>query len=121
MMKYDYLISPLFTKISTQRWQIVALLVSKKPISLAPNNPHKTHPLSHYSNSKRQSTHAEIRCLRNTPKSKIKGGILYVWRRGHTGAYRLAKPCVMCMQTIKKVGVKKVIYTTNNGFEEIKI
>ncbi|MEK6861390.1 MAG: hypothetical protein AABY07_05445 [Nanoarchaeota archaeon] len=102
-----------------QRWKIVAILANKKPISVAVNDLNKSHPIvAHFNPARRM--HAELSCLIKAPKEKIDNSIMYVWRFGHTGLL-LANPCDMCVNEMRNGGVKKVIYSTSEGFIERKI
>ena len=103
-----------------QRWNIIALLSNKKPVTITTNDTDKTHPdISRIYPHRR--THAEFRCINKTPKDKLKNAILTVVR-WNGEQFKLAKPCDMCMEYIIEAGIKRVIYSTNdNNFAEIKI
>lgn len=118
-MKYTNLITNELDNISDQRWKIIAILVSKKPIAIASNVLDKTHPINAKDNPYK-GMHAEIRCLRKAPPNKIKNSVMYVLRWSN-GIFRLAKPCPMCMEHIEKADIKKVIYSTEKGMEEMKV
>ena len=122
-MKHTNLINRALDSIpQQQRWQLVALLTNKHPVAIATNDPMKTHPYVNSFNTLKR-LHAEIRCIKKAPKSKLKNGILYVIRRSGKGDFRLAKPCTMCLDFIGEAGIKKVIYSTNNidEFEVISV
>ena len=111
--KYEYLLRPEFKAIEHQRWRIISIISNKHPIAIASNRAHSL-PSRNYNN------HSEIRCIKKTPKNKLKNGILYVYRLGFSG-YRLAKPCPNCQKAIKAAGIKKVVFSTNEGkFEEMR-
>lgn len=93
-----------------RRWRIVAVLVNKKPLSVACNDPEKTHPVIHKQNPAKR-LHAEIRCIRNAPITKVAGSVLYVWRFNTFDQIRLSKPCDICMGFLKEMQVKKVVYS----------
>jgi tRNA(Arg) A34 adenosine deaminase TadA len=118
-MRYANLITAELDTIKDQRWKLVAILVSKKPVAVTSNNVDKTHPTTTTYNS-HQRLHAEIRCLRKAPKSKIKDSTMYVLRWS-SGKFRLAKPCKTCMGWLVKMAVKRVIYSTDTGFEELRL
>lgn len=70
------------------------------------------------------SLHAEQAAILQLLKdiSKLKGASLLVTRLKSKGFLGLAKPCEMCMDLIKQVGIKEVFYTTNEGMlERIKV
>ena len=51
----------------------------------------------------------------------LNGATLYTYRERKDGDYGLAKPCPRCMQLIKLVGIKKLVYTTNGGMAKEKL
>lgn len=110
--KYYSLIINMLPPLIHQRWKVIAVLIGKKPISIATNNLEKTHPIMSKANPNKRA-HAEIRCLRNAPLEKIKGSTIHVYRFSE-GSFRMAKPCPTCMSYIQEMGVKKIIYTTNH-------
>ena len=118
--KYDYIKQEEFNRISDQRWKIVAILVNKKPISVATNSLRKTNVFTSRFNSDRKM-HAEIRCIMKSPRSKVKNSTLYIWRLNKNNKYCNSRPCEMCMKFIKDVGIKKIIYTTDDNYGEERI
>jgi len=64
--------------------------------------------------------HAEEHAI-NMCKSNTKGATIFVLRVNSQGKLRNSKPCPECMATIKRAGIKTIYYTTNNGWEEIKL
>lgn len=70
-----------------------------------------------YSNS----IHAEVHAVKNC-KTEIEGKDVVVVRLKYDDRhFGLSKPCPSCMNYLKSVGVRKVIYTTDTSFEVIKI
>lgn len=62
------------------------------------------------------------RILRQQDGLKHLGGaVIYVTRFNKTGNTRLAKPCSFCMELIQSVGIKRVVYTTADGTNTIKL
>ena len=59
--------------------------------------------------------HAELGCILGLPRSATTGSTLFVCRVNRRGEFRLSRPCYMCHNALKHVGVKKVYYTTNEG------
>lgn len=63
--------------------------------------------------------HAEIqsllRCKDNLPHT------IEVERYNAAGDMVLAAPCAICMQAIKAYGVKRIRYTTPEGWKEISV
>jgi deoxycytidylate deaminase len=58
--------------------------------------------------------HAELGAIIGMDRHITDGATLYVARVGREGDYKLSKPCSMCHQALKHVGVKRVVYTINN-------
>ena len=75
--------------------------------------------------------HAEINCIHNLLKyeknyRKLKNYSLFVIRIGKDEngniVLRNAKPCKYCTESIKRIGLKKIIYSNDDGeLEKIKI
>lgn len=62
-------------------------------------------------------SHAEARLARKlTPNS-----IVFVARNTKNGNTAMSKPCRTCQRILKNAGVKKVYYTTSQGFEMMKL
>ena len=53
----------------------------------------------------------------NDGQKHLIGSIIYVQRFNNKGETKLAKPCRYCQELIKAVGIKKVIYTSNNAVD----
>lgn len=64
--------------------------------------------------------HAEESVLRQVGDDAC-GATLYVARVGAAGHTRLARPCLRCMHRILDTGIRKVVWTTNTGIEELVI
>ena len=84
----------------------------------ASNSYKKTHPLqSHFANlvglPQKIYLHAEIACLIRSGSAKIH--TLHVSRYNKRGDLRNAMPCPVCMAAIKAYGVRRVLYSKNNG------
>jgi len=62
--------------------------------------------------------HAEIKCIDKAMKS---GKIVHMLKveRIENGLYENAKPCNICQFAIKYFRIKKVIYSTREGFKEL--
>jgi deoxycytidylate deaminase len=58
------------------------------------------------------STHAEEVAIRDAGEDNIKGAIIYVARVNRHGNDRDSKPCPRCSKLIERVGIKRVIFTS---------
>lgn len=46
----------------------------------------------------------------------LKGAEIYVYRKLANGNSAMARPCSSCMKLIRQCGIRKIHYTTNDGF-----
>ena len=61
------------------------------------------------------ATHnAEIGCILGLDRSVTRGSTVYVARVGKLGNMKISKPCEMCEEVLRHVGVRKVVYTIND-------
>lgn len=60
--------------------------------------------------------HAEVRAVLNKPRSATEGCDIYVVRLSSDGkSLRMAKPCAMCQEVLKRAGIRRVFYSTNGS------
>lgn len=97
----------------------MACVIAKgnKIISLGFNQK-KTHPKSIASYN---MIHAEIAALLGIDFNKTKGCTAYVYRENWNGCGAMAKPCIGCETALRMAGIKRIVYSTNNNFEEMRI
>lgn len=101
---------------STYDHKLGAVLYKKnRVLSIGYNKPNKTHPKS---TTQFKTQHAEFDAIMGLSREDLHGATLLVVRNAKSGT-RMAKPCKCCMSLIEKVGIKKVIFSTNEGFEEL--
>ena len=62
--------------------------------------------------------HAEVDALLPLIKKKIdlSRASIYVYREHKDGSVASARPCSRCMKLIKKCGIKKIYYSTDDGY-----
>ncbi len=106
---------------------IGAVIVKKNRIISVGKNSKKTHPiqkyydryLSYYNDVKFQHhIHAEISAIVNANED-LAGCTLYIYRVDATGKYlKNCRPCDACYALIRKTGIKRIVYTINNGYAE---
>lgn len=100
---------------ATHKFRIGCVVYAKKPIAITQNEGNKTHPnLPGLVNK----LHAEMRALKYL--NNVQGAVMVVVR-GSKQNPRLARPCSHCLDIIKEAGIKKVIFTTDAGFEILKL
>lgn len=110
---------------SYKRIKVGAIVVLKKQIISVGVNSYKTHPLQKYYNKYRDipddsnhTLHAEMEAILRVPKDLgLEDAILYSYRE-HPLTHQLAnsRPCPSCMALIKSKGVRKLCYTTEDGY-----
>lgn len=73
-------------------------------------------------NKGRATLHAELGAILNMPKDSTEGADIYVVRVNRQRELRNSKPCAMCYEAMKFVGIKRVFYSNEAGqFEMMKI
>ena len=65
------------------------------------------------------TVHAELGVVLGMPRNVTSGSDVYVCRINREGDFRSSKPCAMCHEVLKHVGVKRVYYTTNDNTVEM--
>jgi len=63
--------------------------------------------------------HAELGCILGMSRAVTAGADIYVCRINKQGLFRNSKPCAMCHEVLKHVGVKRVYYTTGDNTIEM--
>lgn len=96
------------------------IVKNKRIVSVGHNRPLKTHPMIRKYNEYK-TIHAEIDCIIGYNRDLLKDAIIYVYREHKDGSLAMSRPCNVCFQILKDIGITKVIYTTENGIKEEKI
>lgn len=78
-------------------------------------NKKKTHPLS---TTRFNNIHAELSAIINSGIEDLSGCSIYVYRETKQKQIALARPCEHCVKMLKQVGISKVFYTTDNGYQQ---
>jgi deoxycytidylate deaminase len=74
---------------------------------------------SHSGSGTKWSIHAEVRCTAN---KQSKGATVYIYREhGLTGTPLYSRPCSTCREWLNTIGVKRIIYTTEDGYMEERL
>ena len=112
--------------------KIGAVVVSKhRIISSGFNSNIKTHPLQKKYNQYRfaedsaHKCHAELSALLPLIKDDVDlaDASIFTYRKHKNGDLACSRPCKSCMELIKDVGIKKIFYTTEDGYarEDLKM
>ena len=62
--------------------------------------------------------HAEISAILGMPRKATQGADMYVVRINNFCEWRMSKPCCMCEEALRFVGVKRVFYTLDDEHYE---
>jgi len=66
--------------------------------------------------------HAELGAILNMGRENTANSDVYVVRTNIFGEFRNSRPCLMCQEAMKFVGVKRVFYSSgHNQFEMMKL
>lgn len=70
----------------------------------------------------RATLHAELGCILNVEKECTQNADVYVVRINPAGQLKNSKPCPMCKEAMRFVGIKRCFYSTDYGtFEMVKL
>lgn len=99
-------------KLSTMRQKHGAIIVKSGRILSMGFNTSRNESISNYPASS-YSNHAESMAIRMVPNSEILvGSKLFVARVSRRGNLAYSRPCDICMESIVRVGIKSIVYTT---------
>ena len=112
------------------RYKVGAVVVmNHRIISSGHNSDSKTHPLQKKYNKYRftdegeHKQHAELAAILPLIREKVdlSNAVIFTHRVHKNGAFAMSRPCKSCMQLIKDVGIKKICYTTEDGYASERI
>ena len=110
--------------------KIGAVAVFRRTIIAQGRNQDKTHPLQQQYNIYRYNVngnhyypskiHAEMEIISKIRYLDINFSEveIYVYRETKSGKRAMVRPCAACTKALKDLGIKKVFYTTNDGYCE---
>jgi len=111
-------------KSASKTYPMGAVIFNKKRIiSAGYNQSGKTHPMMlQMNNPYIMGLHAEMHACIGVNPDDLKRASICVVRLRKNSKYGLAKPCMKCLVFLTEVGIRKVIYSTNNStFETLKV
>lgn len=105
------------------RIKIGSAIVKKNRIVAVGCNENKTHPIQkkydkYRGYSTKHTLHAEIASIINGNKDDLLGSTMYIYRNDKNGNLSICRPCKACYAMIRKVGIKRIVYTIPNGYAE---
>lgn len=116
-----------------EKVHIGCVLVYNNRVISAGYNSDKSHPLQDKYNRYRNlngsrimaKLHAETMAVQKLSHMDIdwKKVVAYNWREGKDGRPMLSRPCPSCMRMLQDLGIRKIVYSTENeiGFCEERI
>lgn len=110
---------------SYPNFKVGAAIFFKKKIISTGLNQGKSHPHvkergPDYSLSVHAELHAIFKAEKRNP-NMLKGSTLVVYREDREGNIKSSRPCPMCMERIKAVGIKFIVYSTEQGMVTEKV
>lgn len=113
-----------------KQFHIGCVAVSGHKIISSGYNSYKTNPMQKRLNVYRfnvdtnHTVHAELSCLLpliNRRDIDFSNVSLYIYREHKSGELALARPCKSCFELIKKLGIRDIYYSNENGFSHEEI
>ena len=113
------------SELSNHKQKLGAVVVNKhRVISTGYNSHTKCHSLQAKLDKERfgQDTPGRVHAETSALLPFIQGGIdlsgasIYVHRSHKDGSCGMARPCASCIKLIKQCGIKKIYYTTDDGY-----
>lgn len=114
-----------------RRSRLAAMLVYKNDVIAVGYNKKKTHPMAQRFQKHEEAIylHAEVDCIKNALRvvepELLQKCTMYVLRMKRPDdnpkvfVRGMSKPCCGCHHAIEQFGIKKVYYTTDEGFETL--
>ena len=107
-----------------KRYQLGCVCIYKNKVLSVGFNSNKTHPIQAKYNKERftedtpHKRHAEVHALSSLIDSDVDFSKIdiYVFRCFKNGQLAMARPCKSCMKLIQDLGIKRIHYTTENGY-----
>jgi deoxycytidylate deaminase len=96
------------------KFRLGAVLVHKNSIVSVGTNSYKTHPLMR-KRTEWPFLHAEQHAIIRAGVDNCEGLDLYIARVLKNNTLALSKPCDVCAELIREVGIKRTFYSTDAG------
>jgi deoxycytidylate deaminase len=103
---------------STMRQRHGAVVAVGKRVLAVGVNTSRSHPLACTHPQTESAFHAEVAVLRQLRNVDLSRATVFVGRLMRDGSPGLSKPCNYCQGAIDQAGVRHVVWTTNEGYDE---
>lgn len=102
---------------SEHHFQMGAIITIGNRILSVGKNKYKTHTkqFNQYTGCEANSIHAELDAILSCDNVPAKATI-YVSRVLRDGSCGMAKPCKYCLEILKQYDIKRIVYSTKDGF-----
>lgn len=99
---------------SSHHYKHSAILIKRNRVLDVGINQEKTHPRakSYYNNFR---LHAEQHCLMGNKLEEVKNSDMLTVRIDWNGQLKCGRPCHVCFPLIAEYGIRRIIYSTNEG------
>ena len=103
-----------------ERYRIGAIVVKQSRIVSTGVNKLKTHPrqINPHTHLYGSSIHAELDASIGISRHLLRGATIYVVRILQNGENAMSRPCGSCMDILRELGIRRVVYSTTNGVEQ---
>lgn len=99
------------------------MIKGNRVIATGANDKYRSHPYVQRNGQWfNHGIHAELAAIfRVKNRENLRGSTVYIYRQTKNGEFANARPCPMCYELIKELGVKKIVYTVDKGIMEEKV
>lgn len=97
------------------------LIANRNKIISVGRNDYCTHPMAAKHGYEFPMIHSELDAIRKVAdKDCLTRATLINVRLSKIGVMRMAKPCVDCQNLLNYFGIRRIIYSTNEGFVDVR-
>lgn len=107
-----------FRKRNNRKKVVVAVYIEGNSI-LIESNCKKTDPGAKRLGHRFFFRHAEYNVLKKVEDASQ--GVLYIYRETMEGNFGMARPCDCCIKFLREKNIRKIVYSTNNGWAKERL
>lgn len=105
---------------SYHKHKMAAVLAKGNRVVSVGVNQQKTDPNIARKTNRVDKLHAEMHCIGRNRDEDLRGLTIYIVRVTRTGL-GLSRPCPLCWEMIRSVGIREVVYSTHTGWVREKV
>lgn len=117
-MKFESILRKLRSFSNHPQHQVSSIIVRGNRIFSTGFNKVQTHTQS---KSYDNMLHAEVSALIGLDYKTTRGATIYVFREKKTGQLGNSRPCPACQMAIREAGIKRVVYSHEDGWKEERV